>query len=261
MEPFRIDLNADVGEGFADHELIPLVSSANLACGAHAGDEITMRETVRLAVRHGVALGAHPGFPDREGFGRQVSTTDAAAIQQLVLEQVMRLARIADQEGAVIRHVKPHGALYNLAARDPSVSTAVVLACLRAGSELRTRLTLFGLAKSPGLEAARELGIPTVAEGFADRGYLSDGTLAPRGTAGALIEDPELAGDRAVRLVLDRRISALDGSDLEQIVETICVHGDTPRAAEIARSVRAALVSAGVSIEPPAPQHFFPGAL
>lgn len=239
-----IDLNADVGEGYDDAALIPLVTSANVACGAHAGDAATMRATVRLARAHGVAVGAHPGFPDRAGFGRRVTTEDPEAIAALIVEQVERLAAIARDEGVPLVHVKPHGALYNRSAVDRTIADAVARAVARVHPGTR----LVGLAGSPSLDAARAAGLTPVAEAFADRAYLADGTLAPRTRAGAVIEDVDHAASRAVKLVTTGTIDAIDGSLLHITAHTLCLHGDTSDAATRARNVRTALSAAGVTL-------------
>lgn len=243
----RIDLNADVGEGARDGEVLRFVSSANVACGGHAGDEATMRATVRLALRHGVRVGAHPGFPDRAGFGRTVTTRDVSAIESLVAEQVRALAEIARAEGATLAHVKPHGALYNLSARDPVIAAAVARAVRAAAPGVR----LVGLAASRSLDAARDAGLTALAEGFVDRGYRADGTLAPRDGEGALVEDPAEAARRALALARGEAIATVDGAPLVLRCDTLCLHGDTPGAPRIARAVRAALDAAGVLVAAP----------
>lgn len=239
-----IDLNADVGEGFDDAALIPLVTSVNVACGGHAGDDATMRATVRLARTHGVALGAHPGFPDRADFGRRVTTADPDAIASLIVEQVERLAAIARDEGVPVAHVKPHGALYNLSAVDRAVAQAVARAVVRVLPGTR----LVGLAGSISLDAARAAGLTPVAEAFADRAYLADGTLAPRARAGAVIENVDHAASRAVELVTTGTLEAIDGAPLRIAADTLCLHGDTPDAALRARTIRTALAAASVTI-------------
>ena len=231
----RIDLNADLGEGFDDAAIMPCLSSCNIACGGHAGDAASMRAAVALAVSHGVAVGAHPGFPDRPGFGRLVTTRDLVAIAALVSEQIGALAAIAAEAGVTLSHVKPHGALYHLAATDDSVASAVA----RAVRRVDPGLAMYGLAGSLALPVARAEGLHAVAEGFADRAYLADGGLAPRGAAGALIGDPERAAAQAVRLARE--------------VDTLCLHGDTPGAVVIARRVRAALAAAGFHVACPRP--------
>jgi UPF0271 protein len=244
-----IDLNADVGEGYPDDQIVPLVTSANVACGAHAGDETTMRATLRLARAHGVRVGAHPGFADRAGFGRHVTTRDPAAIAQLVGEQIATLARVAADEGIVLSHVKPHGALYALAADDDAIADAIAATV----AQLVPAAQLIGRARSRGLARASAHGLVVLAEGFADRAYLRDGTLAPRDRAGALIEDPREAARRALQLASAGTVDTLDGTTLALHVDTICLHGDAPDAAGRARTVHAALRAAGVRLAAPGP--------
>ncbi|HTX59208.1 MAG TPA: 5-oxoprolinase subunit PxpA [Verrucomicrobiae bacterium] len=232
----RVDLNADVGEGCSsDAALFELVSSANVACGGHAGDEESMTRTVQAALAAGVAIGAHPAFPDREGFGRVAIVRTAQQIFDDVRRQVTALAAIAAAAGARLRHVKPHGALYHLAARDPVVARAVAEAVLA----IDPSLLLYGLAGSDGLEVARAAGLRAVGEGFADRAYAPDGTLVPRGEPGASIEDPLVAERQALALVAR-------GS-----VESICVHGDAPYALALARRLRQGFLHAGFRVEAP----------
>ncbi len=223
-----MDLKSDMGEhDDAEHEaaLMEFVTSANIACGGHAGDEATMERTVRLAVARGVRIGAHPGYPDRANFGRLEIPMPPEEITRTVREQIERLDAVVKRLGGAISHVKAHGALYNVAARDNSAACAI-------GEAVRgwnPRATLFGLAGSPCLEVWRGMGLPTAAEGFADRRYQADGSLRPRRFADALIADPREAAAQAVRLF---RAGG---------VETICVHGDSPGAVEILRACRAAL--------------------
>jgi len=243
-----IDLNADVGEGCDDAGLIPLVSSANVACGAHAGDEETMRTAIRIARANAVAVGAHPGYPDRATFGREVSTREPGAIATLVAEQVARFAAIARDEGAALAHVKPHGALYNLSATDPAIAAAIA----RAVARVAPGAQLVGLAGSCSLAAARDAGLVAVGEAFVDRAYRSDGTLAPRAEPGASIEDVAAAASRAVTLATTGTVRSLDGVVLQLAAQTLCLHGDTPGAVTRAHAVRRALVAAGVRIAAPA---------
>jgi UPF0271 protein len=227
--------------------VLPFVTSASVACGGHAGDEATMRATVRLALRHGVRIGAHPGFPDRDGFGRRVTTRDAGEIAALVAAQVAALAAIAAAEGAALGHVKPHGALYNLSAADPEVAAAIARAVRAALPGGR----LVGLAGSCSLVAARDVGLEALAEGFVDRGYRADGTLAPRGVPGALLDDPAQAARRAVALARGAALATVDGAAIVVRCDTLCVHGDAPGAGATARAVRQALASAGVEVAAP----------
>ncbi len=247
-----IDLNCDMGESFGayvlgnDEALMPLITSANIACGYHAGDPMVMDRTVRLAVRYGVGIGAHPGFPDLIGFGRRAMHLTPDETENYILYQVGALAAFARSAGAELTHVKPHGALYNIAARDPEVARAVARGVARAGRGL----ILVGLAGSAMAQAAQELGIPFAREGFADRAYRSDGTLCPRHIPGAVIHDPEQAAAQAVRIAQQGEVVAIDGAVIPMAVDTLCIHGDTPGAVEIARAVRRQLEDAGVTVAP-----------
>ena len=241
-----VDLNCDLGEGAGhDEELMPLISSANIACGGHAGDETTMRATVLLAKEHGVAIGAHPGFADRENFGRIELEVSPLEIRGLVLNQVQHLLAIALQCNARVRHVKPHGALYNMAVRDREVAQAVADAVYEADP----RLLLVCLAGSQLLEAGAACGLSTIAEAFGDRTYRADGSLTPRSEPGALITDEKAAAAQGVRLVREGKVSASDGSEVSLSAETICLHGDGEQAVAFAVSLRSALQGAGLEIK------------
>jgi UPF0271 protein len=234
-----IDLNCDLGEGAAhDATLMPLVTSANIACGAHAGDAATMRATVALAHRHSVAVGAHPGFADREHFGRRELRLPPSEIRRLVVGQIEALRAFAPP-----RHVKPHGALYNLAARDAAVARAVA----EAVRDADTALVLVGLAGSELLTAGRAAGLRVAGEFFADRGYAPDGTLAPRGAPGAVL-DVGAAVAQVLRFIATGAVRATDGTALAVEAETVCLHGDGPHAPELARALRVALNEAGVAV-------------
>lgn len=237
-----VDLNCDLGEGFDDASLLPLVTSANVACGAHAGDAGTMAATCRAAAESGVAVGAHPSYPDRTGFGRQDMDLSDEALRATLLEQVEALRSAADGAGIEVRYLKPHGALYNRIARDPA--QAAVVAAIAAESAL----PLLGPSGSEIAAAAEAAGVRFFAEAFADRAYTPDGRLAARGTAGAVITDPEAAGERAVRLALHGEVLALDGTPVPLLVDSICIHGDTPGAPAVAAAVRTALRAAGVTV-------------
>ena len=204
--------------------------------------------TIRIARAHGVAVGAHPGFLDRAGFGRQITTRDPAEIAALVKEQVARFAAIARDEGAALAHVKPHGALYNLSAVNPVVAAAIADAVARVAPGTR----LVGLAGSCSLTGAFQAGLRPVAEAFPDRGYLADGTLAPRDRAGAAIADVAVVAQRAVRLATTGAIETLDGTVVRVAAQSLCLHGDSPDAPQRAAAVRAALLAAGVRIAAPA---------
>jgi UPF0271 protein len=240
-----IDLNADVGEGFySDAELVPLVTSVNIACGAHAGDTDTMRATVLLALRHGAAVGAHPGFADRTHFGRRELAVTPAAAAELVSSQLGVLQAIAARLGAGVAHVKLHGALYNLAARDRAIADAV------AGAVLRTRAScgLVALAGSQLILAGRGAGLRVIGEGFADRVYLADGSLAPRSLPGSVISDEHAAARQALRIAGEGSVISSDGTLVPISAQTICIHGDTPGAPSRARRIRAELEEAGIAI-------------
>jgi len=241
----RIDLNADVGEGAGhDVELMPFITSVNVACGAHAGDLQLMRTTVRLAHSHGVAVGAHPSFPDREGFGRRDLGLSPDEVEVFTAAQVGALAEVAAGEGVRLQHVKPHGALFNVAARDRPIADAVA----RATASVDPALILFGLPGSALVAAAVAAGLRSAREAFADRAYRSDGTLVPRTEPGAVIVDPDQVVARVVQAALTGTIVALDGTPVALEVDTICVHGDTPGAADLAARMHAALRDRGVAI-------------
>jgi 5-oxoprolinase (ATP-hydrolysing) subunit A len=248
----RVDLNCDMGESFgrwelgADAAVMPHITSANIACGAHAGDTSVMRKTMKLATQHGVSCGAHPGFADLAGFGRREIPTTPVEAGDLVLYQLGALAAIAASEGVRLQHVKAHGALYNMAARDPRLAAAIAAAI--AGFD-RT-LVFFGLAGSGMLAAGRQAGLEVAAEGFADRAYEPDGSLTPRSVAGSVILDVEELVARASRMVREGRVRARNGADIELRVDTLCVHGDTPGADKLAASLRAGLEAAGVRVLP-----------
>jgi UPF0271 protein len=241
-----IDLNADVGEGLADDELLAWVTSANVACGFHAGDPTTMDATVALAISRGVRVGAHPGYPDRENFGRVPMSLPSDAIENLVLYQVAALDGFVRSRGGTLTHVKPHGALYHRGAEFPDVARAIAEGVRR----FRPGLILVGAAGSLLPEAGRDAGLPIAHEAFADRRYQADGTLLPRGEPGALLEDPEEAAAQAVSLARDGFAQAAGGTRVAVRADTICLHGDTPGAAAIARRVHEGLERAGVRIAP-----------
>jgi UPF0271 protein len=240
-----IDLNCDVGEGCgADEALMPLVSSANVACGGHAGDEASMRATVRLARRHGVAVGAHPSFPDRAGFGRTRLARSAAQVRADVASQVRALAAICAAEGVPLVHVKPHGALYNAAAQEEDLARAVAL----GARDVDPTLVVVCLAGSPMVEVVRSLGLACAEEAFADRGYTPRGTLLARSEAGALIEDAAQVAGRVLRMARERTVVAVDGTVVPVAADTVCLHGDTPGAAALAAAVRARLEQEGIAV-------------
>jgi 5-oxoprolinase (ATP-hydrolysing) subunit A len=241
-----IDLSADVGEGADDLPLFTVVTSVSVACGAHAGDLETMEACVAEAQRRGVAVGAHPGYPDREGFGRRPMVLSDEDLTATLLDQIKALRAVCARQGVPLTHVKPHGALYNRAARDPSLARTIARVVARAGEGL----ALVGLAGSTMLDAAAGEGVAGVAEAFADRRYLADGTLAPRSRRDALIEDPAAAASQALAIARGDPIETVDGTTLRIDAETICVHADTPGSIAGARAVRAALEAGGVRVAP-----------
>ncbi len=249
--PRTIDLNADVGESFgpwpmgADDELVPLVSSVNIACGAHAGDATTIVRTAALAVRHGVAIGAHPGYPDLAGFGRRDLELSSDDLRATIVVQIGAIVAGARLAGGEVRHVKPHGALYNRAARDPELAAVVATAI----HDLDPGLILVGLAGSASTAAGRSVGLRVAEEAFADRRYEADGSLRSRRLDGALLGPAEAAG-QAVSIARDGVVVAGDGSRVNVRADTICVHGDSPAAVAVGRAVRAALLGAGFELAP-----------
>jgi 5-oxoprolinase (ATP-hydrolysing) subunit A len=248
----QIDLNSDLGESFGawpmgqDESLMASITSANIACGFHAGDPSVMRQTVALARQHRVAIGAHPGFPDLVGFGRRELKASAREVEDFVLYQISALAGIAVAEGMALQHVKAHGALYNQACRDRALADAIA----RAVAAFDRQLILLGLPGSELLHAGQAAGLRVAAEVFADRAYEPDGSLASRRTPGAVIHDAEAVVTRAIRMVRDGEVVATDGSTVRLTAHTICLHGDTPGAGELARAVRAGLEAAAIRVVP-----------
>ena len=248
----RIDLNCDLGEAAGpgaierDRRMMEYVTSVNVACGAHAGDPDTMRATVRSARGAGVRVGAHPGFADREGFGRRDVELPSEGVENLVLAQLGALAAVARAEGMALAHVKPHGALYNMAGRDRRVADAVA----RAVAGFDRSLPLVALCGSALVDAGRAAGLDVAPEVFADRAFGADGALVPRRRPGAVIHDAGRMLERAVRMARDGKVAAIDGTVLDLAGETICVHGDTPGAVELARTLRRGLEAAGIEVAP-----------
>lgn len=241
----QIDLNADLGEGCGNDEaLLALISSANIACGWHAGDAATMVQTVQWALARGVAIGAHPSYPDRENFGRTEMQRDPEHVYADVLYQIGALDAIVRAQGGKLHHVKPHGALYNQAVRDPTLARAIV----RAVRDFDPDLVFFGLAGSQMIDIAKEAGLRVRQEVFADRGYNPDGTLVRRGTPGALHEDEEVALNQTLTMVREQRVRAIDGSWVPIQAETVCLHGDGAHALAFARRIRERLGAEGIAI-------------
>lgn len=241
----NIDLNADLGEGCAsDAALLQLVSSANIACGFHAGDAQTMLASVREALKNGVAIGAHPSFPDRENFGRTAMTLPPETVYAQTLYQIGALAAIARAEGGVMRHVKPHGMLYNQAAKDPPLADAIA----RAVHACDPLLILVGLAGSELIRAGEHYGLMTRQEVFADRGYQADGSLVPRTQPGALVEDEEHALAQTLGMVESGRVKSITGEWANVVAQTVCIHGDGEHALAFARRLRAAFEERSIRI-------------
>jgi len=247
-----IDLNADLGEGFGryrlpgDEELLSLVTSANIACGFHAGDPIVMGESVRRAAARGVTIGAHPSYPDLMGFGRRELDATPEEVEAYLLYQIGALAAFCEAAGKRLRYVKPHGALYNRAARDREISRAIA----RAIHALDPALMLLGLDGSIMLEEAESAGLEVAREAFADRAYQPDGQLVSRSKPGAVLEDVPLVAERALRMVTDHYVIAVDGTRRIVRPDSLCVHGDGPQAVAIVRALRARFQAGGIDIAP-----------
>ena len=256
MPANKIDLNSDVGESFGnyklglDEEVIPLISSANVACGFHAGDPAVMKRTVQTARENGVAIGAHPGFPDLIGFGRRNMDASLEEIHDYVLYQVGALQGFATAQGIKLQHVKPHGALYNMAVQNSDIWEAVA----RAIAALDPELILFVLAGSnrPDLDAiGAKHGIRIAFEFFGDRAYNSDGSLVSRNEPGAVIHDSEVVAAKILKMVKEGRVECRDGSEIKLTADTICVHGDNPSALALVKNIRESLEAEGVEIAAP----------
>lgn len=248
----KIDLNCDLGESFGaytigmDAQVIPLISSCNIACGFHASDPEVMQKTVAMAKEAGIGIGAHPGFPDLMGFGRRNLHVTPAEAGAYVTYQLGALYAFAKSAGAVIQHVKPHGALYNMAGKD----YALALAIAKAVQAFDPALILLGLSGSESVRAAQDIGLPVAREVFADRAYMPDGSLMPRTMEGAVIHDEALAIRRVIRMVKEHKVTACDGNDIEIVPDSICVHGDNVKALAFVTQIRSALEAEGIGIAP-----------
>jgi len=249
---YRVDLNSDLGESFGaytigmDREVIACVSSANVACGYHAGDPVVMAETVAAAKAAGVAVGAHPGYPDLLGFGRRNMACTPKEVKAYVQYQLGALTAFTAAAGVKLQHCKPHGALYNMAAKDMDLALAIA----GAVAEVDRDIILLGLAGSKLIEAGRQAGLRVASEVFADRAYQADGSLVPRSRPGAVIHGAEEAIARTIRMVTEGRVTAVTGEDVPIEAHSICVHGDNPSAVEFVKSIRARLEAEGVAIAP-----------
>jgi UPF0271 protein len=247
-----IDLNCDLGEGSTlstieiDNEVMPLITSANIACGFHASNPLVMEKTVRLALRHGVSVGAHPSYPDHHSFGRRDMTIHPEELRADLMYQVGALSAICRSVGVPLRHVKVHGALYNRAAVDGETAR-VVASAIR---DIAPEAFMVCLSGSRMTEAARELGVPVMEEAFADRAYAPDGTLVPRSGKEAVLLDPHFVAERLVRMVRERSVAAVDGTIVPLVFQTVCVHGDTPGGVAMIREIRRCLGEERIRIAP-----------
>ena len=248
---FKVDLNCDMGESFGvyklgrDEEILNYVNSVNIACGFHAGDPATMRKTVRLALEKDVAIGAHPGFQDLPGFGRRNLQLSAQEIYDIVVYQIGALSAFVNAEGGILQHIKAHGALYNMAARDAAYAEAIA----EAVYDVNPALILYGLAGSELITAGNEIGLRTASEVFSDRTYQKDGSLTPRSDANALITDSSEAIARVVRMVREGKVLTVEGIDTELKADTVCIHGDGANAVEFAKELSKSLTNAGISMQ------------
>lgn len=249
---YKIDLNSDLGESYGawkmgdDPAVLTFVSSANVACGFHAGNPAVMKVTVAAAAAAGVAVGAHPAYPDLVGFGRRSMACSPDEIYTDVLYQTGALKAFCEAAGIKLQHVKPHGAMYNSAAKKIEEAKAIAQAVKDAGEGI----ILMGLAGSKFDEAAAEVGVPYAAEAFADRGYMNDGTLVPRKMEGAFVRDAEVAAKRVIRMVKEGVVEAIDGTVVKLAPQSICLHGDSPTAVQMAKTLRTRLIEAGIEIVP-----------
>ena len=247
---YRVDLNCDLGESFGawkmgmDEAVIPLISSANVACGFHASDPMVMAKTVALAKQSGVAIGAHPGYPDLQGFGRRNMAIPPKEAKAMVQYQVGALQAFCKANGVQMQHVKPHGAMYNMAGKNE----ALALAICEGIAEVDDKLILMGLSGSCMLSAAQQVGLQSAREVFADRAYNEDGSLVARGKPGAMIEDEDLAVERVIRMIQNGTVTAITGKEIPIRADSVCVHGDGPKALAFVQKIRTALTGEGISI-------------
>jgi UPF0271 protein len=243
-----IDINCDLGERAGtvnDEALMPYITSANIACGLHAGDPLTIEQTIRAAVRNGVSIGAHPGYPDREGFGRRHMKLTDDELRALILYQAGAVKGIAEAAGAKMRHVKPHGAMYNAAATDFEMSLVIA----QAVKDLDSSLVLMGLSGSEMIRAARQVGLPCASEVFADRAYNDDGTLASRDVPGALLHDSDMMIRRVIKMIKEKVVETISGKIIPVEADTVCIHGDNETAPEFVKMLAGALKTAGITMK------------
>ena len=248
----NVDINCDMGESFGvyrlgfDEEMMSHITSANIACGYHAGDPIVMERTIALAKNHGVSVGAHPGFPDLVGFGRRNMELTPQEVRNDIIYQAGALAAFAQIEGVSLQHVKPHGQLYNLAAKDKPMTEAICDAI----SALGKNLILVALSGSQMAEIATKSGLKVAREAFADRAYHRDGSLVSRKREGSVIDDPERVAERVIQMVQEGKVQSIEGDLIDLEVDSVCVHGDTPGAVQLAQTIRRKLQEAGISVLP-----------
>jgi len=247
----HIDINCDLGEGCgpddtsADEAVMPFITSANIACGFHAGDPLTIEMSVKSAIRHGIGIGAHPGYPDREGFGRRPVTMSNEELRALILYQAGAVKGITEAAGGKMHHVKPHGALYNAAATDYEMATVIA----RAVQDLDKTLILVGLSGSELIRASRDAGLPCVSEVFADRAYNDDGTLVSRSISGAVLHDTATVIERAVRMITEKTVLSITGKIIPIEADTVCIHGDNEMAAAFAKNLAETLKIRGIELK------------
>lgn len=247
----HIDINCDLGESFGnytvgnDELIMPYISSANIACGFHAGDPLVMEDTVKLALRNNINIGAHPGYPDLQGFGRRSMKMSATEIRTMLVYQIAALKGITESLGGKLEHVKPHGALYNDAVRSDEIATAII----EAVEQIDPSLKLFALAGSNIHELAKNRNLRTVNEVFADRAYMPTGELAPRSLEGAVIHDTEISKSRVLQMIKENKVEAINGEIIEIKAESICIHGDNPEAIQMAKTLYQFLNDQGVQIK------------
>lgn len=247
---FRIDMNSDLGESFGlykigmDEEITKYVTSANIACGYHASDPNVMDKTIKLALQNGVAIGAHPGYPDLMGFGRRNMVCTPEEVKNYVIYQVGALAAFAAANGTKLQHVKAHGAMYNMAAKDYKLARAICEACYAVDKDV----IVLGLAGSEFIRAGKDVGVNIKGEIFGDRAYMDDGTLVPRSQPGAVLHDPEFAIKRAVRMVKEHKVTSINGVDIDIEPDSMCVHGDNPSALAFVKQMREAFIAEGVEV-------------
>jgi UPF0271 protein len=245
-----IDINCDLGENAgtgSDEALMPFITSANIACGMHAGDPLTIEKTIRAAIRYGVSTGAHPGYPDREGFGRRHMKMPGEELRALVLYQAGAVKAMAEAAGTKMRHVKPHGAMYNAAATDYEMSLVIA----QAVKDLDSSLILMGLSGSEMIRAAGHIGLPCASEVFADRAYNDDGTLVSRDVPGALLHDTDQMISRVIRMIKEKSVETISGKIIHIEADTVCIHGDNEAAPGFVKRLAAALKAAGITMKHP----------